>query len=398
MKKKISKKIIFDHTKSILDEIIKIRREIHSNPEIMFEEHKTAALIRSYLAKLNVEVLKPYIETDTVGIIKGEKPGRTILLRADIDALNVEEKTSAEWQSCQKGRAHACGHDGHTAILLGAVNVLSKLTQYFNGNVKFVFQPAEEGGGGGKMLVEKGILDDHPGVDEVYGLHGWPGVPKGYFESCGGPMMAAVDDFVIEIKGRGGHAAMPHLAVDPVVTAAYTITALQTIVSRNANPEDTAVVSITSVHGGSFTNVIPDSITMKGTVRYFKKEQQEFFRKRIEEIVKGICNANNADYVFEFEPLYIPLINNSDKVDFIGNVIKKIFGDSFWSDSAAPTTGAEDFAFYLDKRPGVFFRIGLGCDYPSLHNSLFDFNDSVIENGIISMCSIALTALECNID
>jgi len=397
MKKEISKKIIHDIVDSILGEIIQIRRKIHSNPEILFKEYETAALIRNYLGKLNLNISKPYIETDTVGFIKGEEEGKTILLRADIDALAIEEKTSVEWQSCNKGLAHLCGHDGHIAILLGAINVLSQLTKYFRGNIKFVFQPAEEGGGGGKILVEKGILDDYPRVDEVYGLHVWPGVKKGGFESCSGTMMAAVDDFAIEIKGKSGHAAMPHLAVDPVVTAASVITTLQTIVSRNSNPVDSVVVSITSLHGGNVSNVIPDSVIMKGTLRYFKKEKQEFLKNRIEEIVKGICSANNADYTFKLEPLYIPVVNDSNSVNFLGKVIKNLFGDDFWSDSAVPSMGAEDFAFYLDKRPGAFYRAGLGHDHPSLHNSLFDFDDAILENSIISMCGIALNALDCDI-
>ena len=397
IKKEISKKVIRDLTGSIINEIIQIRRKLHSKPEISFKEFETAAIIRSYLAKLNLNISKPYIETDTTGFIKGEEEGKTILLRADIDALGLEEKTSLEWQSSNKGCAHSCGHDGHIAILLGAVNVLSQLTKYFKGNVKFVFQPAEEGEAGGKMLVDRGLLDDHPRVDEAYALHGWPGVKKGHFEACGGAMMAAVNDFVIEIKGKGGHAAMPNLAVDPVVTAAYIITALQTIVSRNIDPIEAVVVSITSLHGGTFNNVIPDSVVMTGTLRYFKKERKDFFRNRIEEIIKGICIANNAAYTFEFDPRYIPLINNSDSVSFLGKVIKNLFGDDFWSDSAAPTLGGEDFAFYLEKRPGAFYRVGLGEDHPSLHNSFFDFDDTVLESGIISMCGIALGALGCDI-
>ena len=398
-KKEISKKAIRNLIDPIINEIIQIRRKIHSNPEIMLKEYETAALIRGYLGKLNVKTVKPYIETDTVGIIQGEDAdaGKTILLRADIDALNIEEKTSLEWKSCSKDCAHSCGHDGHVAILLGVVNVLSQLTKYFVGNVKFVFQPAEEGGGGGKMLVGKGILDDRPYVDEVYALHGWPGIKKGLFESCRGTMMAAVDEFEIVIKGKGGHAAMPNLAVDPIVTAAYIITALQTIVSRNADPLEPAVVTITSLTGGSYNNVIPDSVKMNGTLRYFRKEKQDFFKNRIEEIVKGICSANNACYTFDFEPHYIPLVNNSEKVNFIGKVIKNMFGDEYWSDSAVPTAGAEDFAFYLDKRPGVFYRVGLGYDHPSLHNSYFDFDDDIIYNSILSMCGIALNSLDCEI-
>jgi len=396
-KKEISKKTIHDLVVSIINEIIQIRRKLHSKPEIAYKEYETAALIRDYLGKLNLNISKPYIETDTVGFIKGEEEGKTILLRADIDALSIEEKTSLEWRSCNKGCAHLCGHDGHIAILLGTIKVLSQLTKYFQGNVKFVFQPAEEGGAGGKILVERGVLDDYPRVDEVYGLHGWPEVKKGHFETCHGAMMAAINDFVIEIKGKGGHAAMPNLAIDPIVTAAYIITTLQTIVSRNIDPIEAVVITITSLNGGSSHNAIPDSVIMKGTLRYFKKEKQEFYKNRIEEVIKGICNANNADYTFNFDSRYIPTINNSDCVNFVGKVIKNLFGNDFWSDSAMPTMGGEDFSFYLDKRPGTFYRVGLGYDHPSLHNSLFDFDDDILENSIISMCGIALNALECDI-
>ncbi len=397
MKSTISKGKLFNLVHETAEEAITLRRKLHSFPEIMFKEHKTASLIREYLGRLEVEVMNPCIGTDTVGIIRGKHPGKTVLLRADIDALNLDEKTGVPWQSCEKGLAHSCGHDGHTTILLGAVKVLSGLSEYMAGNVKFVFQPAEEEGGGGRVLVEKGILDDEPVVDEVYALHGWPGVKEGCFESMPGTMMAAVDNFEIEVKGKGGHAAMPHLSVDPVLASAQIVTALQGIVSRNVDPADCAVVSLCSINGGELNNVIPDSVRMKGTIRYFRKEMQPFFRGRIEQIVKGVCAGAGAEYVFDFRPSYIALVNRKENVAFAGSVIKSLFGKDSWLESAPATMGGEDFAYYLEKRPGAFFRLGLGEDSPSLHNSAFDFNDNVIERGILSMCGIALASLGCGI-
>ena len=391
---KPGKKTLFELAKTISGGITEIRHKIHSYPEMMFMEHKTASIVREYLSGLDVEVFQPYIETDTVGVIRGKKGGKTVLLRADIDALNLEEKTSVPWQSCRRGYAHACGHDGHTAMLLGAVDILSRLKDFFSGNVKFVFQPAEEEGGGGKVLVEKGVLEDEPSVDEVYALHGWPGVEEGCFESCPGTMMAAVDNFSVVVKGRGGHAAMPHLSVDPVFTAAQVVTALQGIVSRNIDPDETAVVSVCSINGGDLNNVIPDTVAMKGTVRYVRKEMQGFFRTRIEEVVKGICCSGNAEYEFRYIPSYIPLVNSPEKTELLGKVFSAFFGEKCWSSSAPATTGGEDFSFFLDRKPGVFYRLGMGREYPSLHNSKFDFNDNVIEKGIVSLCAAALGALE----
>ncbi|MDX9801705.1 MAG: amidohydrolase [Spirochaetia bacterium] len=393
---KITKDDLFTLAGGIADEIIGIRHTIHANPEVMFKEYETAALIRGYLDRPGIKILKPYLETDTTAVIKGNRagPGRTVLLRADIDALRLEEKTELPWKSTKEGAAHSCGHDGHTAILLGAAKILSTLTDYFSGNIKLVFQPAEESGGGGKILVEKGVLDDEPYVDEVYALHGWPGVEEGFFESVSGAMMAAVDNFEIEVSARGGHAAMPHHATDAVLTAAQIVTALQGIVSRNVDPNDAAVVSVCTIHGGELNNVLPDSVKMKGTVRYFKKKMQSFFKDRIGQIVNGVCSANMATGNLKYTPGYIPLVNSSDKVRFAGEVIKNFFGEDKWSDSAIPTGGGEDFSFYLDKRPGAFYRLGLGKNHPSLHNSRFDFNDNVIVNGIVSMCAIALCSLE----
>ena len=386
----ITPEILEKKVDNIISEIKEIRHTLHKMPEIMFKEYETADFIRNYLGKLDVEIQKPYIETDTIAIIRGSKPGKTILLRADIDALPINEDSGVSYCSKNNGLAHSCGHDGHVSILLGAAKILSENKDQLKGNIKLVFQPAEEEGGGGKILAAEGLLRDEPAVDEVYALHGWPGVEEGYIESCTGPVMAGVDNFDIEIKGKGGHAAMPNLSVDPVVMAAQVITSFQNIVSRYINPVDRIVLSICSVSGGTQYNVIPDSVSLKGTVRYFRKEQKDEIIEIMKKILKGITETAGGYYCFDYHPGYIPLVNDSDCVRHLGNTAEKYLGQEKWSSDAVITFGAEDFSFYTDKKPGAFYRLGLGKDSPSLHNCRFDFNDNALKNGIIMMCALAL--------
>ncbi len=375
---------------SVTGDITELRHKLHRMPEIMFREYRTADFIRSYLGKLDLEIQKPYIETDTVAVIRGGMPGKTILLRADIDALPVSEETGCSYSSETPGMAHACGHDGHVSVLLGAARILSEMRNNIRGNIKLVFQPAEEEGGGGKILAAEGLLRDEPAVDEVYALHGWPGVEEGHIESCRGAMMAAVDNFDIEISGRGGHAAMPNLAVDPVIMASQAVLAFQNISSRYLDPVDRIVLSICTLQGGQQYNIIPDSVKLKGTVRYFRKELQEEIKGLIIKILKGITETAGGDFRFDYHPGYIPLINDSACVSRLGDTAVKYLGEECWSSEAVITYGAEDFSFYTDKKPGAFFRLGLGKKHPSLHNSRFDFNDRAIKNGIIMMCALAL--------
>ena len=374
----------------IINEVTEIRHKLHKMPEIMFKEYKTAEFIRSYLENLGIEIRKPYIETDTVAVIRGELPGRTVLLRADIDALPAEEESSALWSSENPGAAHSCGHDGHISILLGAAKILSGMKDKIRGNIKLVFQPAEEEGGGGKILVAEGILRDEPAVDEVYALHGWPGVEEGHIESCPGPIMAAVDNFDIKIKGRGGHAAMPNLSIDPVIMASQAVLAFQNITSRYLDPVDKVVLSVCSMQGGARYNIIPDQVMLKGTVRYFRKELKEEIRMRMLKILDGITGSAGGSYSFDYHPGYIPLVNNKDCIDSLEKTVEKYLGMNYWDRDASITFGAEDFSFYTDKKPGAFFRLGLGKESASLHNSCFDFNDKALKNGIIIMCALAL--------
>lgn len=379
-----------NRVENIVGEITEIRHHLHKMPEIMFKEYKTSEFIKNYLKNLDIEIQNPYIETDVVAVIRGGRSGKTILLRADIDALRIDENTSAEYSSQVSGMAHSCGHDGHISILLGAAKILSEMKNEIKGNVKLIFQPAEEEGGGGKILVAEGILRDEPSVDEVYALHGWPDVEEGHIESCQGPIMAAVDNFDIEIKGKGGHAAMPNLSVDPVIMASQAVLSFQNIPSRYLDPVDRIVLSICSVHGGMQYNIIPDRVKLKGTIRYFRKELKDEIKARMMKILDGITSAAGGSYEFNYIPGYIPLINDSGCVDFIGRTAEKYLGAEYWSREAVITFGAEDFSFYTDKKPGAFFRLGLGKAYTSLHNSRFDFNDRALRNGIIMMCGIAL--------
>jgi amidohydrolase len=390
----------------ILPEITEIRHALHIIPETRLEEHKTAKRIRGLVDDTRIELLKPYIGTDVVGLLWGTKGARghtdggqnrsggiNVTLRADIDALPIEEKSGKSWKSEHDGRAHSCGHDGHMAILIGTLKVLGGLTDLFDGSVRFVFQPAEEEAGGGKMMVDKGLLDTDPKPSAVYALHGWPGIATGTIAAIPGPAMAAQDRFRIAVKGKGGHGAVPHRAIDPVVTSAQIINGLQTIVSRSMEPVAAGVVSVCTIHGGTTGNVIPDQVTMEGTTRYFDKKIQSLIRSRMKEVINGICASAGATYSFDYNDGYIPLVNNPEKVNFLREVVEAYLGEKTWISDLPQVMGAEDFAFYLDKVPGVFLRLGLGEDSPSLHSAEFDFNDRAIEAGITVMSALALETL-----
>ncbi len=392
--------------REILPEITEIRRALHRIPETKLEERETSKRIRELVSDANIELLEPYIGTDVVGLLWGTKTDarrdaadRTprasinVTLRADIDALPIEESSGKSWRSEHDGRAHSCGHDGHIAILIGTLKVLDRLTDLFDGSVRFVFQPAEEEAGGGKMMVDKGLLDADPKPSAVYALHGWPGIATGTIAAIPGPAMAAQDRFRITVKGKGGHGAVPHRTIDPIVTSAQIINGLQTIVSRSMEPVAAGVVSVCTIHGGTTGNVIPDQVTMEGTTRYFDKKIQSLIRSRMKEVIHGICASAGASYSFDYNEGYIPLVNNPEKVSFLKEVVKAYLGEKAWMSNLPQVMGAEDFAFYLDKVPGVFLRLGLGEHSPSLHSAEFDFNDRAIEAGIIVMSALALETL-----
>jgi amidohydrolase len=374
----------------ILPEVTEMRHSLHRIPELHFEERETAAFIRQRLAGMRLEVLPPLMETDTVALLRGGSPGRTVLLRSDVDALPVTEKTGKPWSSTHTGKAHSCGHDGHMAMLFGAAKILEGLAGELSGAVRFVFQPAEEEACGGRTLVEKGLLDLVPRADVAFALHGWPGVPAGSLASAPGAMMAAADRFTLTVHGKGGHAALPHRAADPVVTAAQLIVSFQTIVSRSVDPQEAAVVSVCRVEGGRTSNVIPDSVVMEGTTRYFNRALGPRLRERIESITAGVCAAAGCTPELTYVEGYIPLVNDPAAVRLAQQAVGRWLGADAWSTDHPRTMGAEDFAFYLDKVPGALLRLGLGVDWQPLHSPGFDFNDQSLEAGITALAGTAL--------
>jgi amidohydrolase len=387
----------------ILPEAIEIRHRLHRIPETKLEERETSKTIRELIDGTRIELLEPYIGTDVVGLLwgsgsggldkSGSRRGINVTLRSDIDALPITERSGKSWASEHEGRSHSCGHDGHMAILIGTLKVLDGLRELLHGSIRFVFQPAEEEAGGGRMMVEKGLLASAPRPCAVFALHGWPGIPAGAIAATAGAAMAAQDRFRITVRGRGGHGAVPHRAIDPIVTAAQIVGGLQTIVSRSLEPVAAGVVSVCTIHGGTTSNVIPDEVVMEGTTRYFDKKVQSLIRSRMEEVVRGICSSAGAEHGFEYNEGYIPLVNDPEKVNFLQTVVTSYLGENAWIPDLPQVMGAEDFAFYLAKVPGVFLRLGLGEDSPALHSAEFDFNDKAIEAGITIMSALALETL-----
>ena len=366
-------------------ELRAIRRDIHAHPELAFQENRTSQLVADQLAAWGIEVHRGLAKTGLVGVVKGKKSssGRAIGLRADMDCLPMHETSNIPHKSTHAGRMHACGHDGHTTMLLGTARYLAE-TRNFDGTAYLIFQPAEEGGGGGKVMVEEGLFDRFP-ANEVYAVHNWPGLPPGQMAVRPGPVMAATDEIVLTIRGKGGHAAMPQLTIDPVVITAQVISALQTIASRNANPLDAIVVSVCSLETsqtGVF-NVIPDFVKLIGTVRSFRPETRDLAEVRIREIVSGIAKAMGGSAEIEYKRGYPSTINTEREAIFAAKVGERIFGKNNVFTDAEPTMGGEDFSYMLLARPGayVFLGQGGGPNNCFLHNPGYDFNDEVIPLG-----------------
>jgi hippurate hydrolase len=365
-------------------ELVHIRRDIHAHPELAFEEQRTSQLVADKLAEWGIEVHRGLAKTGVVGVIKGKKVSdRAIGLRADMDCLPMHETAAVPHRSTAPGRMHACGHDGHTTMLLGAARYLAQ-TRNFAGTVNLIFQPAEEGGGGGRVMVEEGLFERFP-CEAVYALHNWPGLPPGKIAVRPGPMLAATDEVRLRIRGHGGHAALPHLAVDPVVIAAHVITALQTIASRNANPVDALVVSLCSMQTsqlGAF-NVIPAHVELIGTVRTFSPEMRDLAEKRIKEIATAVAQGLGGSAEIEYRRGYPATVNTEKEARFAAQVGERVFGAANVITDHEPTMGGEDFSYMLQARPGAYVFLGqggaaLGC---LLHNPAYDFNDDVIPLG-----------------
>lgn len=355
------------------------RRHLHTIPELMFECHQTAAFVVERLQEFGITDIHTGIATSgVVAIIEGQGDGPTIGLRADMDALPMQEETGLPYASTVDGKMHACGHDGHTTMLLGAARYLAE-TRNFKGRVAVIFQPAEENGAGGNVMVQEGILDRFD-IAEVYALHNAPGTPVGHFYTTPGPIMAAADTFHIHITGKGGHAAMPHETVDPIVAALGIANAIQTIVSRNNYSQDNLVISITQIHTGSTDNVVPEKAYINGTVRTFDSAVQGMAMARLEAIVAGQAAAFGVEAYLDYEVGYPATINDAAKTAFAADVAREIAGDDGVNANAGPEMGAEDFAYLLEKRPGSYLFVGNG-ETAGLHHPEFDFDDEAAAAG-----------------
>ena len=378
-------------------ELKAIRHDIHAHPELAFQENRTSDLVAQRLASWGIEVHRGLAKTGLVAVVKGRKSasGRAIGLRADMDCLPMHETNDIPHKSRHPGRMHACGHDGHTTMLLGTARYLAE-TRHFDGTAYLIFQPAEEGGGGGKVMVEEGLFERFP-ADEIYAVHNWPGLPPGQMAVRPGPVMAATDEIVVTVRGKGGHAAMPHLTVDPVVATAQIISALQSIASRNTSPLDAIVVTIASMETSQTNvfNVIPDFVKLVGTVRTFRPETRDLAERRIQEIVGGVAMAMGGSAAIEYKRGYPSTINSEREAAFAARVGVRVFGkDNVFTD-AEPTMGGEDFSFMLQERPGayVFLGQGGGPNNCFLHNPGYDFNDEVIPLGAGYLAALVEEAL-----
>jgi amidohydrolase len=384
---------IINRVADLTDEITAWRRDFHEHPELLFDVHRTAGIVAEKLRSFGCdEVVTGLGRTGVVGVIRGRTntSARVIGLRADMDALPIEEATNLPYQSKTPGKMHACGHDGHTAMLLGAAKYLAE-TRNFDGTAVVIFQPAEEGGAGGDLMVKDGLMERF-GVQEVYGMHTWPGVPLGHFAIRPGPIMAAADRFTITIKGKGGHAAYPHDGIDPIVTAAHVITALQTVASRNVDPLESVVVSTCTVRAGETFNVIPQTATLLGTVRTLSAEIRDLAEARIRALVENVCAAFGAKVEIEYNRGYPVTVNNAEKTQFMASVAKAVAGESAVNLEIPPEMGAEDFSFMLEKRPGAYIFIGNG-DSAGVHHPAFDFNDQATPYGVSLWAKIIETGM-----
>ncbi len=383
---------ILNRAAEMQDEIAGWRRHLHSIPELNFDLHETSAFVAEKLREFGCDdVATGIAKTGVVGIIKGRRgEGRTVGLRSDMDALPILEATDKAYASQHAGRMHACGHDGHTAMLLGAAKYLAE-TRNFPGSVAVIFQPAEEGGGGGNVMVQEGMMERF-GIRKVFGMHNMPGLPVGEFAIRPGPIMAATAEFTIQVKGKGGHAAMPHRTIDPIVAASQMVTSLQTIASRTTDPIELVVVSVTKIHGGDAYNVIPEMVEFAGTVRTLKKEVAAIAGERIHAICEGIAAAHGASVDIHYNSNYPVTFNHPEETAFAGDIAATIAGDAQVHRNIQPVMGGEDFSYMLEVRPGAFIFIGNG-DTANLHHPAYDFNDEIIPHGVSYWVKLAETEL-----
>ncbi len=380
----------------IFDEIVEIRRDIHKHPELGLEEKRTSKLIKEFLNKYNIENYS-CAGTGVVGIIKGKKSGKTIGVRADMDALPIQEDTDLEFKSVYEGKMHACGHDAHTSILLGVGKILKEMEKELEGNVKLFFQPAEETVGGALPMIEEGCMKN-PNVDYVIGLHVFTNLETGCIEVKYDKMNASTDEFIVRVKGQSGHGAYPHKSTDAIVISGHVITGLQTIISRNISPLDSVVFSIGTIKGGTGGNIIADKVEMTGTLRTLDEKQRKKAKKKISQIVKNVCKAYGGIGEVEFIEGYKALINNDDVVKIVENKAKEILGPDKVKVAKNPSMGAEDFSYFADEAKGAFFSLGCGNKEKNInynvHHPKFQIEEECLKVGILIQIENTLELLK----
>jgi amidohydrolase len=374
------------------DRIVKVRRDLHLIPEPAYTEKKTSAYVAEYLRGEGLEVQTGIAQYGVVGLMKLPGPGKTLMIRSDIDALPVTEATGLPFASTHEGAMHACGHDAHMAMVLGAATILNKVKDSLHGNIKFLFQPAEEGPGGAKPMIEEGVMEN-PHVDFSVGCHVWPAIPEKTIGVKAGRLMAAMDRFDIRIIGKGGHGAMPHLCVDALEVGTQVVNALQRIASRHMNPLSPTVVTVGSFQAGTTFNVIPGEAEMCGTTRTFDRDIWASWPERVEKIVRGVCESMGAEYELKYSQGYPPLLNDESMAEVVRKCARDVVGEEGVIEPEE-TMGGEDMAFYLEKSKGCFFFLGVGREgCAPLHNPKFDLNEDVLLTGVETYCRIALELL-----
>ena len=383
---------ILNRAAEIQPDVVAWRRRLHQYPETLYDLPLTIRFVEEKLKSFGCDRIETGIgRSGIVAIINGKNgDGPSIGLRADMDALPITETSGVEWASTIPGKAHSCGHDGHTAMLLGTAKYLCE-TRNFRGSAVLVFQPAEEGGAGALAMINDGLMERF-GISEIYGVHNLPGLPVGQFAMCKGPIMAATDEFDFFIKGRGGHAAQPHRTIDPIMTGAQLLTAVQNIVSRNTDPLDSLVISVTKFHAGEAYNVIPQEAKLSGTVRSLSKETRAFAEQRLREVAAGIAATTGAEITVRYKNNYPVTFNHDAQTEFAARIAKAVAGDAMVQTDVNPMMAAEDFSYMLEARPGAYIFIGNG-DTAGLHHPAYDFNDEAIPYGISYFVSIIETAL-----
>ena len=373
------------------EKIVALRRDIHREPELGFDTQKTAEKVLAALDGLPLDIETGVARNGLVATLEGEGDGPTVALRADMDALPIEEETGLPFASEVEGRMHACGHDGHTSMLVGAAHALSGMRDRLDGTVKFIFQPAEEGGGGGRVMVDEGVADD---VSSIFAVHLWPGLPPGTVATKPGPIMAAADAFEMEIRGSGGHGAMPHLAADAVVIAAQIVTALQILVSREVDPVEPTVLTVGKIEAGTAFNIIPEKAHLGGTVRTLDPDLRERIPGRMEAVASGIAQGMRGDAKLVYTFSYPVTVNDEGAANRALGVAEDLFGGQSVLELPNPSMGAEDFAYFLEKVPGALIWLGIGEDVSGLHTPKFAFDEGLLPRGSALLAVLALEACQ----